>query len=97
MCSFVFVRFVVGLKYIHNCSQHNTDSRRLDQAVATSLVVFYFYYIYSLITMPYLWYADESNKSVIYILSSKFPVIWNVRGERFLDLQAEIWVRLIVY
>jgi len=39
--------------------------------------------------------ADDSSKSVIYILSSKSPVIWNVRGERFQDLQAEIWVHLI--
>jgi len=36
--------------------------------------------------------ADDSSKSVIYVLSSKFPVIWNIRGERFHDLQAEIWV-----
>jgi len=39
--------------------------------------------------------ADDSSKSIIYILSSKSPVIWNVRGERFQDLQAEIWVHLI--
>jgi len=40
--------------------------------------------------------ADDSSKSVIYVLSSKFPVIWNVRGERFPELHGEIWVCNII-
>ena len=41
--------------------------------------------------------TDDSSKSVIYILSSSIPVVWNVRGERFHDLRAEIWVCFIAF